>query len=51
MIYNETLSSQYGIFPEIGGSTNITIYKPMPSADDYTNGFITRVFAKKLMKM
>lgn len=48
MIYNETLSSQYGIFADIGSATNIVISKPTPSDEDYTNGYINRVFVKKV---
>ena len=48
MIYNETLSSQYGSFADIGNATNIVISKPTPSAQDYESGYITRIFIKKI---
>jgi hypothetical protein len=48
MIYNQTLPSQYGTFPEIGEITNILITKPKPSPEDYNKGYITRVFVKKI---
>ena len=48
MIYNQTLPSQYGTFPEIGEITNILITKPKTSPEDYNKGYITRVFVKKI---
>jgi hypothetical protein len=48
MIYNQTLPSQYGPFSDIGGITNILITKPNPSPEDYNNGYITRIFVKKI---
>jgi hypothetical protein len=48
MIYNEKLSSQYGTSLDIGGMTNITIFKPTPSDEDYKKGYIIRVFVKKI---
>ena len=48
MIYNETLSSQYGSFVDIGNATNIVISKPTPSNEDYNSGYITRTFVKKV---
>jgi hypothetical protein len=48
MIYNQTLPSQYGSFPDIGGITDILITKPKPSPEDYNKGYITRVFVKKI---
>jgi len=48
MIYNETLSSQYGLFVDIGNATNIVISKPTPSNEDYNSGYITRTFVKKV---
>jgi hypothetical protein len=48
MIYNQALPSQYGSFPDIGGITDILITKPKPLPEDYTKGYITRVFVKKI---
>jgi hypothetical protein len=48
MIYNEKLSSQYGTSLDIGGTTNITIFKPTPSEEDYKKGYLIRVFVKKI---
>jgi len=48
MIYNETLSSQYGSFVDIGNATNIVTFKPTPSNEDYMSGYITRTFVKKV---
>lgn len=47
MIYNNALSSQYGVFTELRDSSNISKNKPVPTAEDYTNGYITRYFVKK----
>ena len=47
MIYNELLSKQYGIFTEIGKSSNIPKNKPTPTETDYSNGYIDRFFVKK----
>ncbi len=48
MIYNESLKSSYGEFPEIGNSPNMTIRRAAPSPQDYESGYITRFFAKKI---
>jgi hypothetical protein len=47
MIYNNTLPSEYGTFSEIGDGSVISKSRPMPTTDDYTNGYITRYFLKK----
>ncbi len=48
MIYKETLSTAYGIFPELGAPSNISKNKPAPTASDYTQGYIDRYFLKKI---
>lgn len=47
MIQNNTLPSQYGIFPEIRNGFNIQKNKPTPITKDYDNGYILRYFVKK----
>lgn len=47
MIYNDTLPSKYGVFTEISDASNVPKNKPVPTAEDYTNGYITRYFVKK----
>lgn len=47
MIYNNTLPTQYGTFPEIGSSSNISKNRPIPTTEDYNNGYINRFFLKK----
>ena len=47
MIYNNTLATQYGSFPEVAGSSTILKNKPLPKEEEYTKGYITRHFLKK----
>lgn len=47
MIYNETLSKNYGTFAELGTSSSLTKYRPIPTTDDYDKGYIDRYFVKK----
>lgn len=47
MIYNNTLPSQYGTFSELGDGSVISKSKPMPTSEDFANGYITRYFLKK----
>lgn len=48
MIYNNTLPSQYGTFTEIGNSSNILKTRPIPTVQDYADGYIKRYFIKKI---
>ncbi len=48
MIQNDNITKEYGTFTELRSGTSPISYKPKPVADDYTRGYITRWFAKKL---
>lgn len=48
MIYKETLSTAYGIFPELGAPSSISKSKPTPTSSDYAQGYIDRYFLKKI---
>jgi hypothetical protein len=48
MIYNENIVSEYGDVSGLDIGTAPIPYKPTPTSQDYSNGSITRVFAKKL---
>lgn len=47
MIYNDKLSTSYGVFTEIRSGSNISKYKKTPSDQNYKDGFVERYFVKK----
>jgi hypothetical protein len=48
MIYNESLTANYGVFNELGSGSTIQRYRPSPTIDDYNKGYINRYFVKKV---
>lgn len=46
MKFNENITSEYGRFTEIVGTSPLP-EKPVPAKSDYERGVFTRVFAKK----
>jgi hypothetical protein len=48
MIYNEKLSTSYGVFTEIRNASNVSKYKKLPSDQNYKDGFVERYFVKKI---
>lgn len=48
MIYNDKLAKLYGTFEDISSSSNLVVFKAKPNPNDYTLGFVNRLFAKKV---
>jgi hypothetical protein len=48
MIYNENLSAAYGEFREISNASAFVKYRPIPTQEDYSRGYLVRFFAKKV---
>ncbi len=48
MIFKNDMFKEYGVFAEISSGGVPVPYKPTPSKDDYTRGYIDRNFVKKV---
>ena len=48
MIYNDNIPTEYGNFPDVTSGASPTMCKPKPNSLDYSRGYVTRFFAKKL---
>ena len=48
MIQNDNILSEYGSFVEVKTGTSPNPYKPVPNKQDYSRGYVTRYFAKKV---
>ena len=48
MIYNKLIPLEYGSFSDVSSGTSPVPFKPTPTPQDYINGSISRVFAKKV---
>lgn len=46
MLYNENITSEYGLSFSVGGSP--VAYQPTPSDTNYKNGYFLRWFAKRV---
>lgn len=51
MRYNETISNEYGPSPTPAKTDSPIPYKPRPVPIDYTRGYITRLFVKRVNDM